>query len=90
MADSLAPGGDVSVQDSFGNDLAVVTIEDTGRLNYDTVLTEDVCYWRVTLPDVTAREEYVLATGGTVIGQFRYEDLATGEPGLVVIGADDD
>lgn len=89
-ADSLTPGGDLSVQDTFGNDLVVASIDATGTLNYDMVLTEDVCYWRLTIPNVTAREEYVLATGGTVIGQFQYEDVATGEPGLVVIGAEGD
>ncbi|MBA2288844.1 MAG: hypothetical protein H0V98_00490 [Chloroflexia bacterium] len=90
MANSLAPGGDLSVQDTFGNDLVVTSIDATGNINYDMVLMEDVCYWRLTIPDVTAREEYVLASGGTVIGQFRYEDVATGEPGLVVIGAEGD
>ena len=88
LLDSLAADGELVLREGNGDTLATATIANSGVVTYDTVLKQDVCYLTARFTDVPARAEYVLVAGESVIGRFGYAELASGEPALVVIGAE--
>lgn len=88
LIDTLVADGELALREDNGDALATTTIEGVGLLAYDTVLEQDVCYMTARFTDVPGRSDYILVAGESVIGRFGYEELATGEPVLVVVGAE--
>ncbi|MBA2288843.1 MAG: hypothetical protein H0V98_00485 [Chloroflexia bacterium] len=80
--------GELALRERNGDALATAELDGAAMLGYDTVLEQDVCYMTAQFSDVPGRSRYILVAGESVIGRFGYDDLASGEPVLVVIGAD--
>lgn len=86
--DEAGVEGQLALREGNGDALATSELDGAGMVGYDTVLEQDVCYMTVRFSDVPGRSQYILVAGESVIGRFGYDALTSGEPVLVVIGAD--
>ena len=85
----LTAGGSLTLRNvSDGSAAVSAPITAPGMVTYDTLDQEDVCYFAATITQVPARAEYTLLAGESVLGQYTYEDLTTGEPVLIDLGGE--